>query len=385
MCSPSRRGTGRVGHVVRGQEVLWRFVCRTLVSIPRHVVYVYPEHDASFFVYIFWRVFFLTLPFLLNDEKVIASLNRMNSYKRKRRNVKRKTKRAKSVGLLYLLGGDDKCIFVKMHGGLGNQLFVYAAGLVAKKKLGLPICLLPAAGSVHTQMNYRQKLFSNVKSISNSDPGVKGRMNASTMILQGVPGAHGKWSNRNITANITKNVQLSGGWLQNYTAIKDIIPEMRQQVMGALQKEFPDFKATIDSETSAFMHVRRGDYEHLGQALPKSYYQNALNEVSKLDNLKKIYLLSNDMDWCKNQNFTVGQGMVLEPFEERNELKTMYLMGLCKRAAIISASTFSTWGAIFGAETAANPVILYPTNWLNQPSSSVLEFPADKGWKTISS
>ena len=316
----------------------------------------------------------------------MAQHGRMVSYKRKRHNARHRTRRVKSRGLLYLIGGDDKCIFVKMHGGLGNQLSVIAAGFVAEEKLGIPLCLLPAAGSVHTNKNYRQKLFSNITSINhNSEPVVKARLDASTVILNGVPGAHGKWSSANIVANTKKNVKLSMAWLQNYAAIKDILPKMRKRVIAALEKEYPGFDKTIDSDTSAFMHIRRGDYEQLGQTLPAKYYQNGLNEVSKLQGLKKIYILSNDMSWYKAQNFTVGQGIELVPFDERDEIKSMYLMALCRRAAIISASTFSMWGAIFGAEQNPNPVILYPTTWLNEASSSVLDFPADKGWRTISS
>jgi hypothetical protein len=310
----------------------------------------------------------------------------MVSHKRKRRNAKRTTRRRKERGLLYLVGGEgEKCIFTKMHGGLGNQLSVIGAAFVAEEKLGLPLCLLPTAGSVHTDKNYRKKLFSNILITNNSEPAIKARLDASTVILQGVPGAHGRWSNKNIVANTTKNVQLSGGWLQNYGGVKNILPKMRKRVLEALEKEYPTFKNEIESDTSAFMHVRRGDYEYLGQALPAKYYQNALDELSKLDNLKRVYMLSNDMPWCKAQNFRTGEGIELLPFDEKDELKTMYLMGLCRRAAIISASTFSMWGAIFGAEQNPNPVILYPTTWLNEASSSVLDFPADKGWRTIPS
>jgi hypothetical protein len=310
----------------------------------------------------------------------------MVSYKRKRRNARHTTRRKKERGLLYLVGGEgNKCIFTKMHGGLGNQLSVIAAAFVAEDKLGLPLCLLPVAGSVHSNKNYRKKLFSNILTTNNSEPAIKARLDASTVILQGVPGAHGRWSNKNISANTTKNVQLSGGWLQNYSAVQKILPKMRKRVLEALEKEYPAFKNEVESDTSAFMHVRRGDYASLGQALPVKYYQNALDELSKLDRLKRVYMLSNDMPWCKEQNFRMKEGVELIPFDERDELKAMYLMGLCTRAAIISASTFSMWGAIFGAEQNANPVILYPTTWLNEASSSVLDFPADKGWRTIPS
>ena len=308
----------------------------------------------------------------------------MASRRHKRRNIKRKTLRVRNKNITVLVGGDDKCIFVPLHDGLGNQLFVYAAALVAKKKLKMPLCTLPASMSGHSDKNYRKLLFTNSTPVNSSDPVVKERMGKSTTILTGINGTHGKWFNTNIVANTSKNVILPSTYFQNYSAIKGIIDEMREQILGKLEGLYPDMKGTIDSPTSAFMHVRRGDYDKsFGQALPKEYYQNALNELGKIGDLKKIYVLSNDLEWCKAQNFTVGEGKTIEWFDEPDEMKSLYLMSLCKRAAIISASTFSAWGAIFGAQTNASPLIIYPKSWFMAGNSSVLEFPSDKGWKSI--
>jgi hypothetical protein len=306
---------------------------------------------------------------------------------KKRKNIKRKTIRVKNSNISVLVGGDEKCIFVPMHDGLGNQLFVYAAALVAKKKLGIPLCILPASMSGHSDKNYRKFLFTNSKSVESSDPAIKERMNRSTAILgKAAAGAHAKWMNTNIVANTSKNVILPSTYFQNYQAIKGIIPEMREQIVGALEKLYgAELKNTIDSATSGFMHVRRGDYDKtFGRALSKNYYQDALNEISKVDRLKKIYVFSNDLEWCKGQGFTIGEGKSIEMMDQPDELKSLYLMSLCKRAAIISASTFSTWAAVFGAATNTNPVIVYPKKWFLAGESSALELPTEsEGWKCI--
>ena len=309
----------------------------------------------------------------------------MASRRHKRKNIKRKTLRVRNKNISVLVGGEDKCIFVPLHDGLGNQLFVYAAALVAKKKLNMPLCMLPAKMAGHSAKNYRKLLFTNTKPVENSDPAVKNRMNKSTAILGKIDNTHTKWVNTNIVANTSKNVILPSTYFQNYQAIKGIIPDMREQIMATLEKQYPDVKGTIDSATSAFMHVRRGDYDKsFGQALSKTYYQNGLNELSKLDNLKKVYVFSNELEWCKAQGFTVGEGKSIEMTDEPDEMKALYMMSLCKRGALISASTFSLWAAIFGAATNTNPCIIYPKNWFLSGDSSVLELPKEnEGWKVM--
>jgi hypothetical protein len=300
--------------------------------------------------------------------------------KTRRKKIRRKTIRIKNSTISVLVGGDDKCIFVPMHDGLGNQLFVYAAALVAKKKLGIPLCILPGP------KNYRKILFANSKSVEGSDPAIKERMNKSTTILEKAgANPHAKWVNTNIVANTSKNVILASTYFQNYGAIKGVIPDMRKEIVGTLEKLYAEeLKSTIDSETSAFMHVRRGDYEYHKQVLSKEYYQNGINEVSKLEGLKKVYVFSNDLEWCKAQGFTIGEGKSVDMVDQQDELKALYLMCLCKRGAILSASTFSLWGAIFGAATHTNALIIYPKQWFLTGDTSALELPGEsEGWKSI--
>lgn len=302
---------------------------------------------------------------------------------KKRKSTTRRSVRRKNISVL--LGGDGTCIFVPLRDGLGNQLFIYAAGLVLKNKLKMPLCLLPAVSSTHTSRNYRKIFFSDSTLVENSDSTMKNRISKSTTVPKLINGAHGKWVNTPIVANVSKNVILHSTYFQNYTEIKSVIPELRERIMGTLEKEFPELKATIDSATSGFMHVRRGDYQTVwSRSLGKTYYQNGLNEMSKVGPLRTVYVFSNDLEWCKAQGFTIGEGKVLEFKDEPDELKALYLMSLCKCAALISASTFSLWAAIFGAATSSSPLILYPKQWFLAGNSSALELPKEnEGWKVM--
>jgi hypothetical protein len=283
-------------------------------------------------------------------------------------------------------GGQDKCIFVQIHDGLGNQLFIYAAGLVAKKKLGIPLCLLPATDSIHTHRDYRKVLFKDSKAVNPSDSGIKQRIEKSTVLFSNLKGTYEKWSNSNIPGDLPPGDVILNpkAYFQNYSAIHGIIDDLRKEIIGSLESMFIDIKKSVHPGSSAFMHVRRGDFMKVeGQVLSRDYYQNALDEICKLDGLKTLFIISNDIDWCKEQGFHVGSEIAIEWVDDPDELKVFYLMCLCERGAILSASTFSAWGAIMGAQKHKDPKIIYPKRWWMHDNSSVLEFPEDKGWTRI--
>jgi hypothetical protein len=294
----------------------------------------------------------------------------MRSYRRKR--GKKQTR--KNAKRFYFIGGqgEDKCIFVHMHGGLGNQLYVYAAGLTVKRKIGLPLCILPWKGNVHSKVDYSTELFKEGKPVDAE--AMKGRMNVSKKLLEKMRTPHNTWTDENINANGTINATLSGGFFQSYSSIKSVIPDIRTSFAKIFKEKYPDFK--VDSATSAFMHVRRGDYG--GVSLSAEYYNRGLGVLEPSEKIKDIYILSDDIGWCKEQQWTTGKQKIF--FEEKDELKTMYLMSLCLAGAIISASTFSSWWAIVGADQNPDSIIVYPAGWITGPSSQI-QFP--ERWKAI--
>lgn len=291
-----------------------------------------------------------------------------------RRKKGRGRKSRKNTKRFYFIGGNEgnKCIFVHMHGGLGNQLYVYAAGLTVKKKIGLPLCLIPFKDNPHSKVDYSTELFKEGVPVELSN--VQGRINVSKKVLEKVKAPHNMWTNENIDANGTLNTDLNTTFFQSYSSIKSVIPDIRASFASTFAQKYPDFK--IDSNGSAFMHVRRGDYG--GVSLAADYYNNGLQVLEPVQAIKNIYILSDDIGWCKGQEWRTGKNKIF--FEEDDELKSMYLMSLCLAGAIISASTFSSWGAILGADQNPESVIVYPDNWITGPSSKI-QFP--ERWKSI--
>lgn len=296
----------------------------------------------------------------------------MGSYKRKRNARRRKTRKTKRF---YFIGGTgtDKCIFVPFSGGLGNQMYMYAAAIMVKKKLALPLCLLGAKNNPHTTTeDYTATLFKQGTPVDPTE--LKNRINASQRVLEKVREAHNTWVNGNISDNAKGNISLASAYFQSYSSILPVIPTLREEFATFFKEKYKDF--TIDSESSAFMHVRRGDYGAV--SLPVEFYNKGLALLEPHAEIKNLYIVSDDIPWCKDKKWDTTKKVIF--FEEADELKTMYLMSLCLAGALISASTFSSWGAILGADKNPNSVIVYPAAWITGPSSRI-QFP--ERWTAI--
>jgi hypothetical protein len=191
---------------------------------------------------------------------------------------------------------------------------------------------------------------------------------------------HNDWSVLDIQANATKNLIIGSNsqFFQNYNAIKNVLPTIRNDCKQVFEKRYPGFKDTINSN-SAFMHVRKGDYGD--KALGVEYYNRGLAMLDEITGLNAIYIISNDIPWCRAQEFSSNKLQWFDkPEDQKDELKTMYLMSLCHGGACISASSFSSWGAFLGADQNESSTIIYPTKWITG-NSSQQKFPGR--WKAI--
>jgi len=282
----------------------------------------------------------------------------------------------------------DRCVIVHILGGLGNQLFTYAAGIVTKNKLNLPLCMINNKDNPHTKTNYIDLLFKQGVEVNISM--IQDRLNKSQRIFNNLSmnNPHNNWRANNVKNNTIKNIYMKNTYYQNYEKIQSAVPIIRKDLTDIFQMRYSDLKEEFSkkdegsnktlSEVSAFMHVRKGDYKE--QALPSEYYQHALNELQKDKNVKHLYILSNDIKWSKEQNWNFYQFDV-RWIDEPDELRSFYIMMLCIAGAIISASTFSSWGVILGANQNESATIIYPSKWVTG-SSSKLKFPG--WWKSIS-
>lgn len=107
---------------------------------------------------------------------------------------------------------------------------------------------------------------------------------------------------------------------------------------------------------SCFLHIRRGDYlqeEHwMFVELGSTYYENAIRVIKRHIKHPNFFIFSNEIAWCKEnflQNLSpeVLDGAnfyFIDQNDEGNAVEEMELMRACQNG-IIANSTFSWWAA----------------------------------------
>ena len=252
-----------------------------------------------------------------------------------------------------------KVLFCKFHGGLGNQIFLYAAALLIKDLLGMPLILIGGNDNPHSHTNYapffKEGELANLSDVqSRFDNAVK----MPEQIGQNNPEFMSKLSEYKGT-----DCKLENTYYHEFKLVEPVIPKIKSDFISELGNRFPDFKPTVlngfSEDKMFFMHARMGDHTSLGWSSPLEYFSSALAALGDIPDV--IHLISDDIPFCKKQ---IEEGKwkssKIRIFEDPDELKTMYLMSLCKGGAILSASTFSWWGAMFGPHENPNSTIIYP-------------------------
>ena len=120
------------------------------------------------------------------------------------------------------------------------------------------------------------------------------------------------------------------------------------------------------------MHVRRGDYLQIPEALPtqsEEYYREALSRIGEYE---ELYIFSDDISWCK-ETFSDLDAIYQDTNKDHEDL---YLM-MQQRYHILANSSFSWWGAWL-AQT--DGMVIYPKLWfgIKGPDTSK-DIPAE-GW-----
>lgn len=129
----------------------------------------------------------------------------------------------------------------------------------------------------------------------------------------------------------------------------------------------------LKDEYLVSLHVRRGDYVKLQDTHPlctKEYYRNAVDLMPKD---AKIVVISDDINWCKENLQDVSPNIIYS--ENTSSYEDMYLMTRCN-SNIIANSSFSWWGAWL----ADNDRVVAPKQWFGVNSSNDSSDLIPQGW-----
>lgn len=252
-------------------------------------------------------------------------------------------------------------IIVKLMGGLGNQLFQYAAGKALAEKhktaLKLDLIFLEADSEQHSKRDFALDLFDlDYEICSPAERAVFYRDSLLNRILP-IPFKRNYLAIENsfhfdpAFFSFPENTYLNGFWQSE----KYFLPVRELLLQGTIiRAEMPakaeEAKKAILGSNSVSLHVRRGDYVSNKNAqayhgnLGADYYVKALDYLKAMQKDLKIFVFSDDIEWVRsNLNLSAGEEYI-DFNTGRNSVFDLHLMSLC-RHNIIANSSFSWWGA----------------------------------------
>lgn len=268
-------------------------------------------------------------------------------------------------------------IITRIIGGLGNQMFQYAAGRSLALAKGCQLKLDVSGFENYDLHNgYELGLF-NIKAEIASAAEVSRLVGTQSRLADFVRRKLGiakktHFIERDFSFdpsffNVTTPVYIDGYW-QSYKYLDPFAAQIREELTLAkpLAGKNAEFAKQIAQVNAVSIHVRRGDYV-ANQATNKvhgfvgiEYYKEAMQRISNEVGAPYFFVFSDDMTWARGNLGLVDNVTFVEHNTGVHSYEDMRLMSLC-RHHIIANSSFSWWAAWHGHQ--AGKLVFYPSNW----------------------
>jgi hypothetical protein len=283
-------------------------------------------------------------------------------------------------------------IMARLMGGLGNQMFQYAAGLrLAMRhkttlKLDLTFLLDRTPRENFTYREFDLAIFNLPAEITSPAEVRRFRRLAEPVSWSVLKWAANKLTKRHYylerspafdarVLDLPDETYLEG-YFQNERYFADIEVEIRKSFgltpdeskLPADTRRLADEIRTCDA---ICLHVRRGDYvaipvvtRHHG-VCGLDYYERGLSKLRSMGAVGRVFVFSDDVVWCR-ENFKEADGFTVVGNEHagRRASTHLWLMTLC-RHFLISNSSFAWWAAWLGGS--ANKSVVRPFPWFQAP------------------
>jgi hypothetical protein len=253
-------------------------------------------------------------------------------------------------------------IIVRLCGGLGNQIFQYAAGRSLSQMRGTDLVLdvswYKNTPSSNTARQYELIHYPIQARVANRNEERLCHL-YSSRILKRIPIVNWPWRRHQEASfefdtnfqNLHDKTYLDGYW-QSYKYFENVADIIRIELMP-LRSPSPldeEIGNQILATQSVSVHVRRGDYVTQKSAASThgicqlDYYNAALNAIKQVVPNAHFYVFSDDPGWSKTNLIIPGPAVFVEHNSEATAFQDMHLMSKC-RHHVIANSSFSWWGA----------------------------------------
>lgn len=269
-------------------------------------------------------------------------------------------------------------IIVKIFQGPGNQLFQYAYGLAAAKRMGVPLKLdVSWYESFSSHRAYILDRFNISAEIATpqeiqyvkSKDGPNFLAYRWNLLRDAMAPVHKKvLINEDIQqVNLKFKYPYKNTYVTGYFTSEDFFADHSDLIRKELQfkgEVNEKNKAVVDlmkSTNSVALSIRRGDFlnKKWQNICSIEYYYRAIEILKKENDHLNFFVFSDELDWVK-KNMKFNCDVQYMDFNLPDYMMDMRLMTHCKHH-IITNSTFSWWGAWLSGSTN----VICPENWLN--------------------
>lgn len=300
----------------------------------------------------------------------------------------------------------DPALIVRLRGGLGNQLFEYAAGRALALRNHVPLLLDTSSGFCGDPYarSYALGAFhlvdEKVEQISSADLGIRADLFRRFVQRRELLRIRvlGRTFDPAIYNLRIKRPTVLDAYCQSPRYFCEIEEVVRRELEFSPPPGLSD--ATVEDmkrANSVCLHVRRLFAREADGKMQQSvadyygtctieYYRKALRELAAVHGRLEIFVFSDDTRWAhQNAQAFATEGCGVKVIDEEDSLRSFYLMRLCKHF-IIANSSFSWWAAWLGkyrektvcAPSVWNrgerhpPLDLFPPTWKVIPTASIV-------------
>lgn len=262
-------------------------------------------------------------------------------------------------------------VVVKLMGGLGNQMFQYAAGLALARRTGAKLTLdlsflldrTPRPDFVFR--NYDLDLFDLAAECEVSKD--------ARAAVQGLPLFREKHFNYDPAfESLAGPHQLDGYWQS---------PRYFEAIADEIRRTFTAFRTRLTSAQEAMakrirgsqavcVNVRRGDFVSTPQGrtchgvCEADYFRHAAQVIMRRVPAAHFFIFSDDVKWCQQANLLDGAPCTFVGHDYAGDRFGAYLQLMMScRHFIVPNSTFGWWAAFLG--TAPDKIVIAPEPWFS--------------------
>ena len=287
-------------------------------------------------------------------------------------------------------------IITQVIGGLGNQMFQYAAGRALSLKKN-DWFALDTAGfeqyGLHQGFELERVFTAPVTIASEADRRRVLGWRRSTLVRRALSRLPVKFAGGSSYVQephfhywtgfeaVGPDSYLAGYW-QSEKYFADVTPQIRADFTFCtpLNGKNAELAQLIGNVQAVSLHVRRGDYANDPKTKSThglcslDYYRKAIDYIDAVVSNPVFFIFSDDISWVKDNLFVAFAHHFVEHNKGAASYNDMRLMSLC-RHHVIANSSFSWWGAWLNSS--ADKTVVAPKKWFADSKSVRDLLPAD--------